>query len=343
MPALDAYLAAAVAVESRLFPTFRVDPDVPGGLATQFGAGMNPHANSAWPSVTVAVAGADGAISELDVRFTYADMLSCDVRFGRHFAIVPTEEWHNAMTPLSTFALLPSKEAANRVPFIWMADRDRTLFRVMVTADVVAAVRRTLADWRIVQEMGGTDSSHVRSQLEQERERLAEEQGEKIAQAQQQLDAELDRAKGELAKEIVANIAAGLLDLRVSGDVLPRAPVERPQETARADVLDETVTLEEEPAPESPPEPEEETLILDEPYIETVRCTTCNECTQLNPRLFAYNENQQAYLKDLSAGSYRDLVLAAEKCPVRIIHPGKPRDPNEPGLDELRKRAEPFL
>ena len=34
---------------------------------------------------------------------------------------------------------------------------------------------------------------------------------------------------------------------------------------------------------------------------------------------------------------------AAESCQVSIIHPGKPRNPNEPGLDELLKRAEPFI
>jgi hypothetical protein len=43
------------------------------------------------------------------------------------------------------------------------------------------------------------------------------------------------------------------------------------------------------------------------------------------------------------AGTYRQLVEAAESCQVSIIHPGKPRNPNEPGLDELLKRAEPFL
>jgi ferredoxin len=80
----------------------------------------------------------------------------------------------------------------------------------------------------------------------------------------------------------------------------------------------------------------------DEPYIETPRCTTCNECTGVNPRMFAYNENKQAYIKDPKAGTFKDLVEAAESCQVAIIHPGKPRDPNEPGLDELLKRAEPF-
>ena len=45
----------------------------------------------------------------------------------------------------------------------------------------------------------------------------------------------------------------------------------------------------------------------------------------------------------LDAGTYRQLVEAAENCQLSIIHPGKPRNPNEPGLDELIKRAEPFL
>jgi ferredoxin len=81
----------------------------------------------------------------------------------------------------------------------------------------------------------------------------------------------------------------------------------------------------------------------DEAYIETIRCSTCNECTQVNPRMFAYNENKQAYIADLKAGTYKQLVEAAESCQVSIIHPGKPWDPTEPGLEELIERAKPFL
>jgi hypothetical protein len=80
----------------------------------------------------------------------------------------------------------------------------------------------------------------------------------------------------------------------------------------------------------------------DEPYIETPRCTTCNECTDINDRLFAYDENMQAYIADPGAGTYREMVEAAESCQVCIIHPGKPRNPDEPNLDELIGRAEPF-
>jgi hypothetical protein len=80
----------------------------------------------------------------------------------------------------------------------------------------------------------------------------------------------------------------------------------------------------------------------DEAWIETARCPSCNECQLINDRMFGYDERKQAYIKDLSAGTYRQLVEAAESCQVAIIHPGKPRDPNEPGLEELLARAEPF-
>ena len=91
-----------------------------------------------------------------------------------------------------------------------------------------------------------------------------------------------------------------------------------------------------------PAEPEEEAGPIEEPYIETLRCTTCNECTNKNAKMFQYNENKQAFIADLAAGTFKDLVEAAEKCPVCIIHPGKPKNPDEPNLDDLTKRAEPF-
>jgi hypothetical protein len=90
-------------------------------------------------------------------------------------------------------------------------------------------------------------------------------------------------------------------------------------------------------APEAPTE-----RSADEAYIETARCSSCNECTNINNKMFAYNENQQAFIKDLTAGTYAQLVEAAESCQVSIIHPGKPRDPNEPDLEALMQRAEAF-
>ncbi|WP_141699178.1 ferredoxin, partial [Candidatus Thiosymbion oneisti] len=84
------------------------------------------------------------------------------------------------------------------------------------------------------------------------------------------------------------------------------------------------------------PEP---ALSFDEPWIDTPLCTSCNDCTNLNPLLFLYNEDKQAMLGDLNAGTYAQLVEAAELCPADCIHPGKPWNPDEPGLEELVERA----
>ena len=79
-----------------------------------------------------------------------------------------------------------------------------------------------------------------------------------------------------------------------------------------------------------------------EAYIESLRCTTCNECTNLNRKMFAYNANKQATVKDPKAGTFQQLVLAAERCPVKIIHPGTPLNPKEKDLAKWVTRAKPF-
>lgn len=109
-------------------------------------------------------------------------------------------------------------------------------------------------------------------------------------------------------------------------------PVPAPTPSAAAEAI--TAPAAAEPAGERDP---------DEPWIQTPRCSSCNECININPRMFAYDANKQAYLADVTAGTYRQLVEAAESCQVSIIHPGKPRNLDEPRLEELLRRAEPFM
>ena len=89
------------------------------------------------------------------------------------------------------------------------------------------------------------------------------------------------------------------------------------------------------------PADEDEALVV-EAFIESARCTTCNECTNLNKKMFAYNAAKQAEIKDAGSGTFQQLVLAAERCPVSIIHPGSPLNPNEKDLEKWVKRAEKF-
>jgi ferredoxin len=81
----------------------------------------------------------------------------------------------------------------------------------------------------------------------------------------------------------------------------------------------------------------------DKPYIDSAQCTACDECITINRNIFAYNGNKQAYIKNATGGPYRDIVKAAEKCSVGIIHPGLPHDKTEKDLDKLMKRAEKYM
>ena len=78
------------------------------------------------------------------------------------------------------------------------------------------------------------------------------------------------------------------------------------------------------------------------PWLETEQCTSCDECTRLNPKMFAYNDNKKAYIKDAGAGPYSDLVKAAERCTARVIHPGLPRDRSFKDAEKWVRRGEKF-
>ena len=56
------------------------------------------------------------------------------------------------------------------------------------------------------------------------------------------------------------------------------------------------------------------------PWLETEECTACDECIKINPNVFAYNDDKKAFIKDPNAGTYEELVKAAEKCTAQVIY-----------------------
>jgi pyruvate-ferredoxin/flavodoxin oxidoreductase len=77
-------------------------------------------------------------------------------------------------------------------------------------------------------------------------------------------------------------------------------------------------------------------------WIEKSQCTSCDECVTINPKIFEYDGDKKAFVKDPRGGPFKDIVRAAEKCTGQCIHPGTPADPNEKDLEKLVKRAEKF-
>jgi ferredoxin len=197
-----------------------------------------------------------------------------------------------------------SRGLPEKVPSLFMVDSENKLHLVLVDGKLIREARRCREQWRSLQELGGIRNSHAERLLEKER---------------------------QAWEERLANEASAA---RAREALVPEATPVAAQESAEP--ASTPVTAAAAPAPAA------EAKRPDEAHIDTARCTSCNECMKVNDRMFKYDGNKQAYIADLKAGTYADLVTAAENCQVAIIHPGKPWNPNEPGLQELLKRAEAF-
>jgi len=337
---LPPYLDAAAAVEARLFPAYQYDPGQGSSLAETMRLLDNPQAEKAWVQEALAVEDPDGERQERELLFTPADFLLTDSRVAEHFWAVDPSGWHENMLPLKEFLETSVAERQNKIPYLLAIASDGGIARVVITRSLLQIVAESQARWRRLQEDAGVGNSHAQALLSAEQARMESRLQADIERIQEEHDERLGQGLGELTRQIVERIASQLTSGAAapeSGQVASRAAVARQAQPAPT------------PAPEAEAEavaaaePEEdEDLSLDDPYIDTPLCTACDDCTKMSPMVFAYNENKQAYIKDASAGSYKDLVLAAEKCPVKIIHPGKPTNPNEEKLDEWIKRAEPF-
>ena len=297
------YLASAAACEARAFPCFVYDPSAGAARAERMSVQCNPQRALDWPQHRLDYEADGHDRQSVDTAFTLVDFAAADPRFAGCFASV---NGGDAVT-----------DAENRLveveEYLRLNARERIrALPCVLLIDEQNRLRRAVVDEKLIEA------------------------------AARCLDAW--RGLQELGG---INNSHALLALREARRVweaekaqLPAHPLPQPQT---------------QPAPQAAPTPAavrpaasepaaaEPAPSSDDPWIETARCTTCNECTQLNDRMFGYNENRQAYIRDPDAGTYRELVQAAETCQVAIIHPGKPRNSNEPGLEELLKRAEPFL
>ncbi len=301
---LPGYLQAAAAMQSRAFPAFSYDPEAGSDLSSRFCLENNPQPERDWPLERLQYCDPDLQSVSEEVAFTFADFALCDPRCAGHFEPVPRAAWGEGMLGAQEWLGRPLRDPMLGVPYVLAVDEADLLSRLVVDERLMRAAQRCREAWHRLQGLGGIHDSRTERRLARERQAWEEAH-------QRELSAAASAAPATVPESAAAVPAA--TPAAVSPATAPAA-------------------VEAEPA-RNP----------DEPHIETVRCSSCNECTQINPRMFAYNENKQAYIADLKAGSYRQIVEAAESCQLSIIHPGKPWDPGEPGLEELQERAKPFL
>ena len=342
----ESYLSAAVLSESRVFPCFRFDPENGTEWADWMDVDANESPAAAW--VEHALESSDEAVPDC-FALTPADLLFLDGRFADQFHLLHPDVDSPDLIDVGEWTRLDASRQPSRIPFIWLSKPEGSLARCVVSPMIMRAVSLSARRWHLLQEWSGMDSSLVRRQLEAAQSELESERDRAIESARQDFESRMEANTETLARQIVEKIAASLLDGGAPlslGDSDSRTRLAAQASRIATPVKTEPDTIPEPEADtqaEPEPEPEETpALSLDEAYIDTPLCTSCNECTDRNGLIFAYDDNKQAYIKDAGAGPFRDIVMAAEKCPVRIIHPGKPLDPDEGDLDEWIERAQPY-
>ncbi len=359
--------AAKLALESRAFPFVTYDPDGGWDIADCLSLDGNPQVDQVWPTYQLKYVDDEGKEATMDLPLTIADWALTEVRFRKNFTSIKRDAWNDDQVVFHEFMALSPAEREGKVPFVWALAPDRTLKRVHVSNEMVALAEDRLRFWHQLKEMAGLEvPAAARESLTGE---MESEYDSKLAALKQEYEAQLAELKATYPKVIARRMAEGLLklgdgqmtvmDLLTRAEATPglspigpmeggdfggggsatavAAPAKAPAVTAAAPAAAPAAAA---PAPAKAAE-EDEGMGM-EAYIESARCTSCNECINLNPRMFAYNESKQAYVKDVRAGTFAQLVQAAERCPAGIIHPGDPVNPKEKDLEKWIKRAQPF-
>jgi pyruvate-ferredoxin/flavodoxin oxidoreductase len=324
--------AAKLALESRAFPLLQYDPDAGKSWAECLSLDGNPAVDEIWPSYEFGYVDEAGQERKLELPYTLADWTATEGRFRKHFRPAPPDADPEELVPFHEFLLLSPEQRQHRTPFIYTSEEGRRLGRLLVDREIVRLGESRMHVWSHLRQLAGLELP------EAVRERLRDELEQEFEARAAELRAEYEGRLADLRGAFQRSAAEFLGRVQVLVD-LPGEPPPVPGEIAAAPPTSIGV----DPAAPAPELAVEEApgLAL-APYIESEKCTSCDECINLSRKLFGYDEKRHAFIKDPKAGSFRELVLAAERCPAGIIHPGTPQNPREKGLEEWIRRAERF-
>jgi pyruvate-ferredoxin/flavodoxin oxidoreductase len=373
--------AARFALEGRAFPFMIYDPDAGSTIADCLDLGGNPDLDQRWPTYELEYVDDAGETQKMELPVTTADWAATEGRFKKHFKRIKPADWDDDQVLFHEFLDMSEDDRLGKTPFVWVIDGEKKLGRLACSIEMVLLAEDRLLFWSQLKELAGLEvPASVRADIADDMESEFEEKAAAIRSGYETQLAELRMsypalvarrmAEGLLAsgdgnltvaeilaranadtglQPITAEAVAGLsggLGIDVSsgngGSTVTVAPAEAVTRSVAIAEAAELAGLPVVAEPAAPAEDDDDDELVMEPYIETARCTSCDECTNINKKLFAYDENKQAYIKDARAGTFAQIVQAAEKCTAEIIHPGTPLNKKEKNLDKWIERAKPF-
>ena len=345
--------AARLALESRAVPNIVFDPDMGTTFSECIDLEGNPSPLDTWTDYELAYLDEEGEEHKMTLPVTTADWALGEARFRGHYNKANGAE---ELIPFHDYVEMDADEREDGTAFIYTVDAKRHLSKVTVSDEIVQLAEERQNHWAQLKEMAGLDvSENMRDAVS---EGMTEELESRIAAITAEYEAKIAKLTTQYPLLIARRLAEGLL--KGSADDTVAQLLEKaeswdgPAFEAPADfsISNAPVATTGAAAPvaavSSAPvaavavADDDDDDIGNEPYIDTLRCTSCDDCLKINPKVFVYNDDQQAYIGDAKAGTYKQIVMAAEACPAECIHPGDPLNPKEKGLDKLVKRAEAF-
>ena len=326
----DAWLRWTALRDSRSAPLCRYDSRKGVSWAERFSLEGNPHPDRPALARSFRHLNEEGAETTTEETCTFAHAAALDPPTQSAFMAIPRAAWSPDQVPLSLYLAEYADLPPDTIPFIEAVDERGFLRRAVVTREMAHACRDRDRAWKVLQELAGWNNPHVERAVETVRKEV-------LAEAELKIRNSLDAAREEGAKEAIDRLVALLANPELAAPI--PAPSRGPA-PPRPEAVAPSPPVEEPKPPKREEEAVEEGLTgLDDPYIDSFLCTSCNDCINLNPRMFKYNHDRQAFIADASAGTYRELVKAAEICPAHCIHPGAPRAGDETATADVMERA----
>jgi pyruvate-ferredoxin/flavodoxin oxidoreductase len=347
--------AAKLALESRAVPNIIFDPDQGVTFSECIDLEGNPSPMDTWTTHELVYIDDEEKEQKLTLPLTTADWALGEARFRSHYSKANEED---ELVAFHEFIDMDEDEREDVTPFIYTVGAKRHLTKVAVSKEIVQLAEERLSYWAQLKEIAGLDvSENMRDSVS---ESLSDQVDAKIAALTAEFEAKIAKLTTQYPLLIARRLAEGLLKGNAESTVAQlmekaeswdgpsvQAPADFsiPSPTAQvapAAAVPATAAAQAAPAAAVAVAADDDDLMGNEAYIDTLRCTSCDDCLKINPKVFIYNDDQQAVIGDAKAGTFKQLVMAAEACPAECIHPGDPLNPKEKGLDKLIKRADPF-
>ena len=243
---------------------------------------------------------------------TAADAVAVSNEFRQQFRIIPESDWNDEQLELTEYLGRYRQTPPLAIPFLWVVNDRGKRQRAIVTRELVNLSRDRQRAFRIFEELAGVKNAWVEAAVVKTRTEVQEgaQEGGRRAGATEAIHRVIAMLTG--AQALAAAPAQTIAAAPAAVPVTEAAPV----------------------AAEAP--------VSEDPFIDTFLCTSCNDCMKVNPLVFGYDGNKQAYIANAKAGTFAELVKAAEGCPAKCIHPGMPRPDDKTATPAVRAKAKKF-